>query len=356
MAKRSPAARRALNDRTVLAPDVEEAEHFHRCDGCGQFVDRRNLGDVLHHEEPGHERLPGALTGALPRLKFIDPMQPSLVDEPPDGDGWLHEVKYDGYRTQLHIEPAGIRAYTRNAFDWSVRYMPVVEAAGSIPCISAIIDGEMIVQDPEGRSDFHGLRAAISQRPHDLVLMCFDLLHLNGEDLRAEPVEQRRARLADLLGPHDPSRPFQLSEHVTGGGADFFAAVDRMGLEGIVSKRVGSRYRSGPTKAWLKTKTFVEEELVVIGTERGDKAPIALLARENNGALEYAGGAMVTLRQPDRDRFWQTTEALKRPRPALPMKPRKDASWTEPAMRVTVRTLRGEEMLRHATVRSITSG
>lgn len=83
---------------------------------------------------------------------------------------------------------------------------------------------------------------------------------------------------------------------------------------------------------------------------------MALLAREHDGTLEYAGGAMVTLRQPERDQFWQTIEALQRSKPALSMKPRQDASWTEPAMRVKVRTLRGEEMLRHATVKAITSG
>lgn len=349
MAKRSSAARGALNNRTVIAPELDEAEHFHRCDGCGQFVDRRSLGDVLHHEEPGHE----PLAAELPRLKFIEPMAPALMEEPPAGNGWLHEIKHDGYRTQLHIQPSGIRAYTRNAFDWTTRYMPVIEAARSIQCTSAIIDGEMIVQDEQGRSDFHSLRGAIGSRPHDLVLMCFDLLHLNGRDLRSQPVEHRRDLLAQLLGPHDPHQPFQFSEHVVGGGAEFFDAVDKMGLEGIVSKRLGSRYRSGPTKAWVKTKTFIEEELVVIGTERGDKAPVALLARERDGNLEYAGGAMVTLRQPDRDRFWETTEALKLDKPPLPMKPRKDASWVRPSMHVTVRTLRGEEMLRHATVREI---
>ena len=120
-----------------------------------------------------------------------------------------------------------------------------------------------------------------------------------------------------------------------------------------MSKKRSSIYRSGPSKPWLKTKCFTEDELTVIGTERGDKAPVALLARETDHGLEYVGGAFVTLAQPDRDRFWQRAEELTVARPPLPMKPNRSASWTRPAMRVRVRTLRGEQMLRHATVKAV---
>lgn len=288
----------------------------------------------------------------MPGLRFIPPLSPTLVDEPPEGLGWIHEIKHDGYRTQIIVQDGEARAYTRNGYDWTDRYKPVVADAEKLDCSSAIMDGELIVQDEQGRSDFHSLRAAIQSRPERLVLMAFDLLHLDGMDLRKEPLEARRDRLRALLAETDPTRPIHLSEDVADGAA-LFAAADAMGLEGVVSKKRTSRYRSGTSKAWLKAKCFYDEELTLIGTERGDKAPMALLARQTDNGLEFAGGAMVTLRQPDRDRFWQTAEALKTKLPPVPMKPRKEASWTTPVMRVRVRTLRGEQMLRHATVRSL---
>lgn len=183
--------------------------------------------------------------------------------------------------------------------------------------------------------------------------MAFDLMELDGQDLRRKRLERRRDLLERLLGPNDASCPVQFSAHVVGDGAGMFAQADALGLEGIVSKKRSSRYRSGAAKEWLKIKAFMEEELVVIGTERGNRAPTALLARETGAGLAYAGGAMVTLPQPDRDRFWEAVEALKVDRPALRMKARKEASWVKPLMRVLVRTLRGEEMLRHATVREL---
>jgi bifunctional non-homologous end joining protein LigD len=351
MARRSALAREAINAFRVTAPDVPTEDHFYRCAGCGQRVDRRRLGDVLHHEERGHEPL--EIERPVIRPQYIMPMMPTLSGEPPKGDEWQHEIKYDGYRAQLHLTRSEARAFTRNGHDWTERYAPLVSAAAELPCDSAIIDGEVIVQDASGRCDFHALRSTIRSKPGSLVLMAFDLLELDGQDLRRKPLERRRDLLKRLLGPNDPTSPIHFSESVIGDGHALFEAADAMGLEGIVSKRVGSRYRSGSSKDWLKTKCFMEEELVVIGIERGDKAPIALLAREKDGQLEYAGGAMVTLPHAERDRFWAAADRLKVSNPPVPMKTRKDASWTRPEMRVLVRTLRGEEMLRHATIRSL---
>jgi ATP-dependent DNA ligase len=130
------------------------------------------------------------------------------------------------------------------------------------------------------------------------------------------------------------------------------AAADGMGLEGIVSKRRTSRYRSGRAAAWLKIKCFAEGEFMVIGTERGDKAPTALLARETENGLEYAGGAMVTLAEPERSYFWSEIERLRQDRPAIAMKS-KGATWVQPVLSVRARFLKGEEMLRHATVKQV---
>jgi DNA ligase D-like protein (predicted ligase) len=340
-----------LNTRTVIAPGVPEDEHFLTCGECGQAIDLRKLGDVLHHEEPGHAPLPAE--PALAALRFIPPQMPSLADEPPDGDGWMHEIKYDGYRTQIHVDHGQVRAYTRNAFDWTESYDPLVRAAERLPCTTAIIDGEVIVQDEQGRSDFTSLRSAIAHRPADLVFMAFDLMHLDGRDLRKQPIELRRAALVALIGPADPAQPIHFSEELVGQGAELFAAADAMGLEGIVSKKLRSRYVSGHGKGWLKIKTFEQRDYLVVGTERGNCAPVALLASEEEGELKYGGGAMITLPQPLRDRFWQRAERLKSPEPPLPMVARKDATWLKPGLRVRVKTLRGEELARHATVTAI---
>ena len=196
---------------------------------------------------------------------FIAPMEPTLVDAAPDGDAWLHEIKYDGYRTELVIQDGAARAYTRRGHDWTDRYAPVVAAAKGLPCLSAVLDGEMIVQDPQGRSDYHALRRAIHRAPHRLVFYGFDLLTLNGEDFRARPLIERRVALEQLVG-RDPASPIHHTSHFVGNGSALFAAADKSGLEGIVSKQAGSRYASGRTTAWVKAKCFTVETMDVVGS------------------------------------------------------------------------------------------
>ena len=283
-------------------------------------------------------------------LAFVPPMVPALAHDVPEGEQWIHEIKYDGYRTQIVIAGSDVRAFTRNGFDWSHRYPHLLKAAAELPCHSAIIDGEAIVQDERGRSDYHAFAAAIHERPEDIVLMGFDLLHLDGQDLRREPLIDRRARLQEVLGCHDPGCRFLFSEHMSADGREFFEAVDAMGLEGIVSKKANSRYRSGRSTAWLKTKCFAEDLFTVIGFETGQgTAPTALLAREGPDGLSYAGSAMVTLSGPQRERFWRTIERNATPAPVLPIK-KSAGKWVKPTLRVKARYLKGSDKLRHATL------
>jgi DNA ligase D-like protein (predicted ligase) len=310
------------------------------------LVDRRELGNVLHHEQCGHEPI-----GPLLGLGFIQPMLPTLVREAPDGGDWLHEIKHNGYRTQLVIDGAEMRAFTRNGFDWTDRYRPMLRVAGELKCSSAVIDGEMIVQDEQGRSDFHSFKAAMEREPERLVFMAFDLLHLNGASLRAEPLINRRRRLQELVGCHDPRCRIQYSEHVLGNGAALFEAADSLGLEGIVSKKLSSCYRSGRSRSWLKVKCFADAEFVVIGVQRVDGGPaMALLAEEEAGALVYAGSAAVTLGGADRARFWQSVEQLATEHPPVPNTRSTTAAWLQPALRVRARYLKGSDKLRHATL------
>ena len=126
---------------------------------------------------------------------FIAPQVPILSHEPPTGTGWIHEIKHDGFRTLLRIEGKDVRAFTRNGYDWSDKYQRIIEACGKLNCGSALIDGEVIVQNDKGVSDFAALRAAMDREPHRLVLFAFDLLFLNGNDWRQGQTADRPAQL-----------------------------------------------------------------------------------------------------------------------------------------------------------------
>ena len=181
---------------------------------------------------------------------FVPPMIPRLVTKPPSGDEWLHQIKYDGYRMQLVKTGERARLFTRGGRDWTKRYPRVIESTKVINAASYVIDGELVVEDEDGGSDFEMLHS----RKHDATAMlwAFDLLALNGEDLRQLPLETRNAKLAKLLKGSRQSG-IGLTDHVKAPGAKVFQAACELGVEGIVSKRRDSLYRSGSTRSWLKT-------------------------------------------------------------------------------------------------------
>ena len=169
------------------------------------------------------------------RLRFIKPQLPSLVDQPPEGEHWIHEIKHDGYRCRVLLERGRARVLTRNGHDWTDRYPSIVRAAANLRCKTAILDGEAVVQDGNGASDFDSLRSAMRWQPHSIILYAFDLMHLGGKDLRQQPLTERRANLQALIGTDAESR-IQFSEEFHGNSAAFFKACADKGLEGIVSK------------------------------------------------------------------------------------------------------------------------
>lgn len=283
------------------------------------------------------------------RPSFIEPMLPTLVDEPPEGDDWIHEIKHDGYRTELVIDAGKVQAFTRRGADWTAKYSQVVADAGALPAKSAIIDGEMTLLNAEGRSDYHGFRRAIKASPGRLVFVAFDLLMLDGKDIRAETTLERRERLQILL--NDAPASIQFSEAIQGGGKAFYNAADAMGLEGIVSKRAAAAYVSGRTRAWLKIKSFMVSELEVAGVlaERGKPTMALMVDRQNN----YMGGAFITNRKI-KERLLARVRSKAGPMPKG-MKVKPDAQWLQPGVMARIRHLRGEEELRHASVNEIIS-
>ncbi|AEH88220.1 RNA ligase family protein [Mesorhizobium opportunistum] len=291
------------------------------------------------------------MRNAEPRLKFIKPMEPVLVLEPPLSDDWLHEIKYDGFRVQLILDWAGARAFTRNGHDWSKRFWPVVAAAEKLKAKSFILDGEMIAPEPDGRPNFHAMHSRMSWNAELLAFVAFDILYLDGADLRVLPAVERKALLWDLVKP--AKGIIQYSQHVEGGGAEFHAAADAMGLEGMVSKRRASPYRAGKTDAWVKVKCWDVSDFDLWGIKRQAGAETrALMGRDGR----YAGSA--ALPKGLRERLWQRVKAGKSP-PGLPQGVPQgvpnaiagdDVEWLQPGLVGTVRTLRGEPKLRHATL------
>jgi bifunctional non-homologous end joining protein LigD len=287
---------------------------------------------------------------------FIPPLLPTLVDDPPQGDQWEHEIKYDGYRTMLAIGTDESRAFTRRGHDWAERYAPVMAEAKGLRCTSAYLDGEMIVQDEQGRSDFTAFQSALSRGQSDRFVYCaFDLLALDGTDFRSRPLRDRRAALQELVGSHNPARRIQFSEALPMSGTRMLEAGCELGLEGIVSKRLDSHYRSGRQTSWLKAKCFAEEVFVIVGADRQPGKPAhALLPLETpENGLVYVGSAFVSLAAEDRDRFWRYVDQHRRDQPPIPMPKTRNAAWVEPVLRGQVQFLRGSVPLRHASLRHL---
>jgi len=287
-------------------------------------------------------------------LGFIPPQLPTLTDQPPEGADWIHEVKHDGYRTILVIERSTARAYTRNGHDWSDRYPGIIAGAHKLPCRSAIIDGEVIVQDGRGVSDFEALQAALRSKTTHLIFYAFDLLHLDAKDLREKPLLERRAKLKRLI--QNPDSRIQFSEEFIGDAVAFFRACAAHELEGIVSKLATSRYRSGRSKTWLKTKCFTEGEFLLLGIDRDRKtdAPRALLAKSERGKLIYAGAAFIGLRAEEREELQSKLRGLAVEQPSISWLRNREARWVKPKLGLKVRHLAfGSGLLRHATVRGL---
>ncbi|MDX8541958.1 DNA ligase [Mesorhizobium abyssinicae] len=260
----------------------------------------------------------------------------------------MHEIKYDGFRTQLTLDWAGARAFSRNGHDWSKRYWPTVAAAEKLPAKSFILDGEMIAPEPDGRPNFHRMHSRMTWNAEQLAFVAFDILHLDGQDLRSLPAIERKAKLWDLVKPADGI--IQYSQHVEGGGAAFFQAVEKMGLEGRVSKRRESPYRSGKLDSWVKTKCWELGDFDLLGMRREPGKPVAALMARNG---RYAGTAAVTLPSSLRERLWQRVQASRaaKPNQRVPRDFADDVEWVKPGITGRVKFLRGEHILRHASGR-----
>ncbi|MFO1166877.1 MAG: DNA ligase D [Rhodoblastus sp.] len=222
---------------------------------------------------------------------FIQPMLCGQAEKPPAGDDWLFEMKYDGYRLQFAKAGDGARLFTRSGLDWTPKFLAIAADAARLKARSAIIDGEAVVLADNGLSDFPALVAALEgKRSQDIVLMAFDLLSLDGKDLRKLPLEQRKAKLRALLSPDLPH--VRYADHVIGNGAEVFANSVAAGAEGVIAKRRDAAYRSARSDAWLKIKGYPRQDVLIIGYRPSEKHELfasLLAAVEDKDGLRYVG-------------------------------------------------------------------
>ena len=236
-------------------------------------------------------RVQKAKRKALPK-RVPEPQLCTAAEVVPTGDQWIHEIKFDGYRMLCRIGD-DIRFISRRGKDWSDRFQPLIKALKNADIKTAIIDGEVAVTGDDGITDFQALQNTIGAMVQpELVYFAFDLLYINGYDLADVPLLKRKEILKQFIPQTDG--PLRFVESITGNGPSVFQGASQLGVEGIVSKRATSNYRSGRHDAWLKSKCVHREDFVVVGynmseSVRGRLGALVVGERDAEGVWHYAG-------------------------------------------------------------------
>lgn len=226
-----------------------------------------------------------------PTPAFVKPQLCETAAQPPGSDGWAFELKYDGYRLLIAIGAEGARIYTRSGLDWTARFPALARAAVALPCANALLDGEAVVLDARGLSDFAALVAALEAGDATHIdFLAFDLLILDEEDLRERPLRARKALLKKLLARADGA--IRYADFIEGDGAVVFEEATRAGAEGVIAKRADAPYRSGRSSDWLKVKSDFREDVEIIGympSLKGESFASLLAAKETPDGFRYVG-------------------------------------------------------------------
>lgn len=275
----------------------------------------------------------GARKAALP--DFVKPCLATLADKTPDSGNWIHEIKFDGYRLQARLDDGKVKLLTRNGLDWSRKFPVIAKAVASLKAKQALIDGELVVDDSNGVSNFSLLQQELkSGRQERLVFYVFDLMHLDGSDLRPMPLTERKDALAALLKRTPGSGPLRLSESIDETGSVLLKHACRMHLEGILSKRSDAPYRSGRGHDWIKTKCTDRQEFVIAGfvpaTNDARAVGALVLGVFDKGKLRYAGRTGTGFTHTSARELYRKLNALKRARTAFNAVPAEERGAREP--------------------------
>jgi bifunctional non-homologous end joining protein LigD len=298
--------------------------------------------------------LPGAAPG--PQPGFVSPCLASLHRAVPDRDGWLYEVKFDGYRIQAHLVNGVPTLYTRQGHDWTHRFKPLAQALAALPANGIILDGEVVVPDAKGITRFESLQEDLSAgHTGRMHYYAFDLLYLDGFDLRSAPLVERKRVLAALL-EGSPSPRVHYSSHADSDGQAIFARACEDGLEGIVCKRADASYRPGRSLTWLKIKCSREEILPIIGFKpEGNRVASLLLGRPRGKELVFAGKAGTGFTTRVAADLRRRLDPLTVARPPVAMPAREKATWVKPKLSAAVsyREVTVQGLLRHAVFKRL---
>ncbi|MBX5015976.1 non-homologous end-joining DNA ligase [Rhizobium lentis] len=306
---------------------------------------------------------------AQPQLP-LDPM-PARADlclallkpRPPKGPQWAFEVKWDGYRLAVYKEPSGIRILTRGGHDWTDRFPAIAAEARRLPVSTAILDGEAVVLDEQGRSDFGKLQKSLGGRggnraSRDAILMAFDLLYFDGHDIRSTEFSSRRHLLEGLV-PAGGEEAIRLSEEIEADGDTLLRIACEHGLEGIIAKDRNSPYRSGRGGEWQKIKCVQSDGFAIIGYEKstasfGGIGRLLLAARKGN-ELVYVGGVGTGFNERSAVELREQMDRLIIRKPAVDTGRKRDAVFVRPELVAEIQYggWTDDEKLRHASYKGL---
>ena len=344
-----------LSGRTngdLAASDEIRSDHAERAKAAG----------TKPRPVPELARMPKARKGLL--RTFIEPSLATLVDEAPHGDEWIHEIKFDGYRLQARIDGKNVKLLTRKGLDWTAKFKPVAAALRDLKLGSAVVDGELVVEDETGLSSFASLQADLkSGRTDRMVFYAFDLLYLDGYDLTKLPLIERKTFLATLLEDAPAGGILRYSSHLEGDGETMIRHACRLGLEGIISKHRDRPYLAGRGMHWQKTKCTQRQEFVIAGYVPSSVSPKAIgslvLGVYEDERLVHVGrvgtGFSATLARD----LWTDLERLKRPASPFSAALSRDAArgvrWVKPELvaEVEFRGWTADGILRHASYKGL---
>ncbi len=296
----------------------------------------------------------------------VEPALAQLKARPPQGDQWSWELKWDGYRLAIHIEPTGVRILTRSGHDWTHRFPAIEQAARALGPATMIIDGEAVVLDDEGRPDFGLLQKSLGasgktagNRASDAILYAFDLMYLDGHDLREMEYRSRRHLLEDTIKANDGA--VRLSETLDAEPEVLLEHIRSLGLEGIVGKRLNQPYRSGRTGDWVKIKCVESEAFMVVGYEQSASSPTGFaslaLAAYRGDELVHVGNVGTGFKESEMIRLRKMLDKLgwKRKQPPVPFAGKSDIIWVEPTLiaEIEFRAWTGDDKLRHASYKGL---
>ncbi|MET0249676.1 MAG: DNA ligase D [Sphingobium sp.] len=303
---------------------------------------------------PARRRKPAKKTADIPA--FRDPQLATLVDAVPTGNGWLHEIKYDGYRALVAVGGQGVKIYTRSGLDWTDRFAPLGQEIAAMDLPASLIDGEIVALDADGNPDFSTLQRVLKgEAKGPLHLFAFDLLEIEGEDITPLANITRKEKLAALLGEGSPTVHF--ADHIVGAGEKLFRAMCDAGQEGIIAKRADAPYRTKRSKSWLKVKCTRRQEFVIAGWTPSGASGRAIrnliLAQHVDGVLTYAGRVGTGFNAANGEALMRAlnSRARKTAPLAVPRAETRGALWVRPDLvaEIAFAELTHDGVVRHAS-------